>query len=308
MSLISAPVTNILRCSLHDGPGIRTVVYLKGCAMRCAWCHNPETLSPRPQLQFFGHLCIGCGECLTACPHACHRAEEGRHIIDFDRCIGCGRCAEACPAGASVLCGEEMTVEQVMETVRRDKGYYRRSGGGITLSGGECLLHPEFTAALLSACRAEGIHTCIETALFVEREALDRVRGLVDLYYCDCKLPDEDSHRRLTGRGQGRILDHIRLLTARGERVILRIPMIPAVNDTPEMLSAFAELIPTLGVDTVELLRYNNLGEDKYERCGMAPPTVQAMPQEMSEMEAKRDFLAARLPAVRVLLRAGKKA
>lgn len=300
MSVITAPVTNISRCSLHDGPGIRTVVYLKGCAMRCPWCHNPETRFAERQMLFLTDKCIGCGRCLAACPMHCHRDEAGAHVFDRTGCVACGKCAEVCPIGALSLSGEEMSVEQVMQTVRRDSHFYRRSGGGITVSGGECLLYPQFTAALLRTCRAEGIHTCIETALGVRREAVEQVMPYVDLFFCDCKLPTPEKHLAYTGMAQQPVLEHIRFLAQCGKQIILRIPIIPTVNDSTEDIDAFARLLPTLGVTRVELLRYNNLAQTKYEVAGMSYTAFAPDPQTPERMEQIRASLAAALPELQV--------
>lgn len=267
---LTAAITNIARGSLHDGPGVRTVVYFKGCALRCRWCHNPETLERGREILFLQSKCIHCGHCVMVCP--AHHVIRGKDV-EFLRegCAACGKCAESCPAGALSLCGEKKSLEEVFAEVRKDSHYYARSGGGVTLSGGECLLQPEFAGALLEKCRAHGIGTAIESALFVPWENVERVEKVTDWFFLDFKHPDSEAHRQWTGQGNERILENIRRLSRLVEgRITIRIPMIPGVNDTPETLENFGAVISTFGagVSGVELLRYNHLAESKYRIAG----------------------------------------
>lgn len=267
---VSALITNISRGSLHDGPGIRTVVYFKGCGLRCQWCHNPETLSFQPQILFSSTKCIGCGKCVTVCPNH-HLFQDGRIVFQREDCSGCGRCADCCPANALCLAGEHMTVEQVMKEVEKDRHFYAMSGGGVTFSGGECLLYPEFVAAAAKACRKLGIHTAVETALFVPWENIACVQEQIDLFFVDLKLADEEKHKEYTGQSQKKILDNLRTLVKTGANVIIRIPLIPHVNDTADNMWEFAGIIRTLEgtVCGVELLKYNYLAESKYALLDM---------------------------------------
>ncbi|MBR4867464.1 MAG: glycyl-radical enzyme activating protein [Clostridia bacterium] len=266
---VTAVITNIARASLHDGPGIRTVVYFKGCGLRCAWCHNPETLTGKAEILYAPVKCIACGRCIELCP-ACHSPSDTKMVFDRRAGTRCGKCADLCPTGALSKCGEEMTLEEVLAQLRKDAHYYAQ-GGGVTLSGGECLLQSEFAAALLERLRAEGIHTAIESALFVPREALDRVIPHTDLFFADCKLPDPIRHRQYTGAENHRIMENLDYLTqAAPGRVICRIPLIPGVNDAPEDMDAFAALLSPMAerLQAIELLRYNPLGESKYTMSG----------------------------------------
>ena len=289
---ITATVTNISRCSLHDGPGVRTVVYLKGCGLRCRWCHNPETLSAKPEIMYIPTKCIHCGRCLELCPE--HHVVDGNDMKFIrEGCIKCGKCAQNCPAGALEMSGKTMTVEEVFQEVVKDKHYYDSTGGGITLSGGECLLHPEFSAALLKKCKDEGIHTTIETASYVSWESVEMVLPFVDLVYADLKIADPEKHREYTGQDNYKIIENIRKMSGIHSNIILRTPLIPGVNDSEEEMAAFAKIINTLGegVQAAELLRYNNLASAKYELIGKEFESFGAGPQEKEQMEILKEAL-----------------
>ena len=296
---LTAAVTNISRCSLHDGPGVRTVVYLKGCGLQCRWCHNPETLSPLPEILFVPGKCIGCGRCVCVCPDQ-HILRDGRIAFLRNGCTACGKCVQRCPTGALTICGESMCVDEVRAEVLKDRHYYGPSGGGVTLSGGECLLHSAFTAALLKACRAQGIHTAIESALFVPWTAIESVMEYVDLFFLDLKIADPEKHRLYTGQSNERILDNLhRLSHAVTGKITLRIPMIPGVNDSKEDLRKFGGLISSLGagVTAVELLRYNHLAQSKYLLCGRDYEAFAVQPQSDEEMNVLCRDLSSHLPS-----------
>lgn len=263
-------ITDISRCSLHDGPGVRTVVYFKGCGLRCKWCHNPETFTVVKDMMFLSTKCIKCGRCLEVCPQ-CHTVVDNEMQIDRSACKHCGRCVESCPAGALQMVGREVTVEEVMSEIRKDSHYYEMSSGGVTLSGGECLLQSEFAAALLEKCKEERIHTAIETALFVSWASVERVLPCVDLVYADLKLAEGWKHKEYTGQSNERILSNLKRLSEAGKQVIVRIPLIPGVNDAPDEIEKLGDVIGTLGsgVQAVEVLKYNYLAETKYQSIGL---------------------------------------
>lgn len=267
---VSGIVTNISRGSIHDGPGIRTVVYLKGCGLQCKWCHNPETLSTSPDVLFSSVKCIHCGRCLIICPE--HHKVDGDHM-KFDRigCLKCGKCAEACPTGALMICGKPMTVQEVMEEVCKDFEYYKVSGGGVTLSGGECLLQPMFSSELLKQAKNLGINTAVESAFFVSWDSIETVIPFVDLFFADLKLADSQKHKFYTGQDNVVIIKNIKKLAERAEkRIIIRIPLIPGINDSKKEMSKFASIIRNFGngISGIELLRYNYLARSKYEILG----------------------------------------
>ncbi|HHX44114.1 MAG TPA: glycyl-radical enzyme activating protein [Chloroflexi bacterium] len=263
-------ISDIQRFSIHDGPGIRTTVFFKGCNLRCFWCHNPETLALRPELQLYLDRCIGCGACFQACPHGAHVLEDGVHRFLCERCQGCGACAETCFAQALVLVGEWKTVDEVLTEVLRDRAFYETSGGGVTLSGGEPLLQPEFAVALLTACREEGLHTAIETAAQLPWERIAAVLPVTDLVMMDVKLLDPERHQAATGADNARILANARRLGAAGVPLIVRTPIVPGVNDTAEdvtAIAAFAAELPSLLY--YELLPFHPMAASKYDSLGM---------------------------------------
>jgi pyruvate formate lyase activating enzyme len=297
-------VTDIQRFSVHDGPGIRTTVFLKGCNLRCLWCHNPETIHPRAELQVLPARCIACGACLTACPQGAHvlaAAGPGngdRHRIGGQRadsepvpisgrefrrdlCRACGACAAGCYAGALTLVGKELTAEEVLAEVLQDRRFYENSGGGMTLSGGEPLFQRDFSMELLRQAKAAGLHTAVETNLAWPWEHVAAAAELADLMIVDVKHADSDAHRRWTGQGNEDVVANLarlgggmgapRVLTG-GEiaPLVVRTPVVPGVNDTPEQIGRIADLLVGLGsLAYYELLPYHPLGSGKYESLGM---------------------------------------
>jgi len=251
-------IFHIARTSLHDGAGIRTVVYFKGCNMHCRWCHNPKGLECKKELFFHQNKCIGCGICETICPHILRVGE-----IDRDACIACGNCAKNCPANALEVIGNQMSVEELYSVIAKDRAYYDRSGGGVTLSGGECLLYPEFVAALLKKCKENDIHTLIESAFHVPWEHIASVLPYTDMFYADVKHMDSDIHKKYTGVSNERILENITRLAGMTKQIVLRTPAIPGVNDDPENLSRTEQFAHSLGLEH-EVLKYNNLAKSKY--------------------------------------------
>ena len=267
--MTTANVFNISRCCVDDGPGIRTTVFLKGCPLRCLWCHNPESQRSTKEITFDPRKCTACGRCAAACPAGCHQIAEGVHAYDRDACARCGVCAEACRAESLTLVGREMSVDEVVAESVRDRIFYQNSGGGVTISGGEPLAHPAFTAELLRRLRAEGIHTAIETSGYCAPERFREIALLCDLLLFDLKETDPVLHRKYTGVELAPILDNLRMAGALGVPVHLRMPIIPGLNDRDahfHAAAAIAREIPTLV--TAQVMPYHKLGAYKYETLG----------------------------------------
>lgn len=293
-NLATGIVFDIRRYSIHDGPGIRTTVFLKGCALSCLWCHNPESQASGPDLVLRENRCIKCGACVETCPHGAITWTDDGPVTDRSKCRRDGRCATVCYAEARALAGRTMTVDEVMEIVERDRPFYEESGGGLTLSGGEPLLQPYFSAALLKAAKARGIHTALDTCGHASWKSLDRLRRDVDLFLYDLKVMDEGRHRLYTGAPNHRILENLRALAARGHRIVLRVPVVPGINDDEENLEAlrrFAAGLPNLA--GLDLLPYHRIGVDKYARVGRTYPLPGTLPPPRERIAAVAETLAA---------------
>jgi pyruvate formate lyase activating enzyme len=286
-------VFDIKGFAVHDGPGIRTTVFLKGCPLRCDWCHNPESQSDKPVLAQFPRNCIGCGKCLTRCPNGALSRGEAQIIIDRALCRGCGTCAQTCYAEALVLRGKVMTVEEVMAEVRTDIPFYNNSGGGMTISGGEPLHQPEFALALLKAAKAEGIHTCLDTSGYAPWAILERVLPYVEMVLYDLKGVSPALHRARTGRPNSMIMENLQALTSDGVAVKVRLPMVPGYNDNEEAVRDMARFLAGLKhVPPVEMLPYHRLGESKYEALGIQSG-LHLDPPERASIEALAELLRA---------------
>ncbi len=267
---MTATITDIKRFAVHDGDGIRTTVFFKGCPLRCVWCHNPETLTAAPQLAYFSHKCTGCGACAAVCP--AHKMLNGTHALDRTVCRACGRCVTACPNDALKVYGRTVTVDEVLTILLEDKPFYDSSGGGITLSGGECLLQADFCAALLAQCKAHGLNTAVDTCGHVPRAALDAVIPYTDTFLYDLKAFDPAVHQRCTGATNERVLDNLRYLDEHGCRIEIRIPYVPQYNDTEiDKLAAFVKNLKN--VVRVRVLPYHNYAASRYTALGM-PDTL----------------------------------
>lgn len=258
---MTATIFDIQRSSFVDGPGIRTTVFFKGCNMRCAWCHNPESQSPKKEMLFHKNRCINCGKCKEKCAYS------------LEICSFCEKCTIVCPSDAREICGKEYTVDALLTEILKDKVYYEQSGGGVTLSGGECMLKIDFLEILLKKCKENGIHTALDTAGHVPFEYFERVLPYTDLFLYDVKCFDTELHARYTGVTNKLILENLGRLLSLGTPMWIRIPVISGVNDTSEEMAKIRHFLATYGTpERIELLPYHALGEHKYEALGRSAP------------------------------------
>jgi glycyl-radical enzyme activating protein len=261
-------VFDVQRGALHDGPGVRTTVFLKGCPLRCAWCHNPESWHSVAELAFDQEKCTDCLACLQDCLGGAHQEKDGRHVYDRRHCLACGSCVASCDPGGLVLFGREMTVPEVMAIVERDQPFYSKSGGGLTVSGGEPLSQPLFTLELLRAAKVRAIPTCLDTSGEGRAQDLQSLLPFVDLVLFDYKATGTVRHRELTGSDGTRILANLDEVLASGVRLVLRAPLVPGVNDDDAHLDAIAGIAAGGGVEVVEVMPYHAFGSDKRLRLG----------------------------------------
>ena len=260
-------VFDIKKFSIHDGPGIRTTVFFKGCPLSCWWCHNPESQASEPELVFRESRCIRCGACLEVCTQGAISWDGDVVSTDGERCTLCGDCVQVCYAEAREIAGQEMTAAQVMTEIERDIPFYDESDGGVTFSGGEPLLQRDFLLALLRACKEKEIHTALDTCGFATWETLDSIRKHVDLFLYDLKLMDDAKHRKFTGVSNKLILANLQALSLRGHDIILRVPIIPGINNDNEnirQIGTFAAALPHL--NQVDILPYHHAAVEKYRR------------------------------------------
>ena len=274
-------VMSVQRFSLHDGPGVRTTAFLMGCNLRCRWCHNPESFLMKRRMMFYQNRCVGCGRCVTLCNRSAHVFAEDGHHMDPSRCIGCNRleaCAQICPAEAMVMCGKEYTPEELVRLLAKDRVFYAEDGG-VTFSGGEALLQDEFLGECLRRCKAQGLHTCVDTAgqpFRRDPEWLDRfneLMSLTDLFMLDLKQFDSKLHVELTGKDNANILDMARYLSDNGKEMWIRHVLVPGVTDDENDLRKMSDFIASLKtVSRVEILPYHTLGVSKWQKLGIPYP------------------------------------
>ncbi|MHB1000820.1 MAG: glycyl-radical enzyme activating protein [Armatimonadota bacterium] len=260
-------IFDIQRFSIHDGPGIRTTVFLKGCPLNCAWCHNPESQYNKPEIAFYSHKCIGCGRCFKSCVNG--GIIPGDEHIDRAKCVVCGACAKLCPPEALRLIGRVAPVDEVVGVVMRDQPFYKTSGGGATISGGEPLFQYEFSRCLLRALKENGLHTAIETCGLASWEKVSGLAEFTDLFLYDIKVIDAAKHKSLCGVDNALIMQNARRLAETGKEILIRTPIIPGCNDSPDDIRALGEFVLSLsGQRKLELMPYHKIGSGKYEALG----------------------------------------
>ena len=272
-------IYNIQRFSIYDGPGARTVVFFKGCNLHCWWCHNPESISGKRQLLLYPEKCIGCGECFHRCPQGAHGIDaKGLHRIDRDLCAACFDCVDHCYAEALVSVGQEVDIAYLKKAIMTDLPYYRRSGGGVTFSGGECMLQIGFLREMLTVCREASIHTAVDTAGHVDWSYFERILDVTDLFLYDLKAADSEVHKDLTGVSNERIIANLKKLSDLHRCIHVRIPLIPGANDGE--IEGIAKLLTGLRVEQVTILPYHTLGVSKNESLGNTPHAFTVPAQE----------------------------
>jgi len=279
------------RFAVHDGPGIRVAVFLKGCPLQCWWCHSPESQSPRPEILLKTDRCLVCGTCVPFCRHDAITQTDDGYETNRARCEVCGECVDACPADARTLAGRPMTVRELVAEIEKDRVFLERSGGGVTFSGGEPLMQPAFLGAAIASCRAAGWHTAVETSGYGTEEAMD-VAATADLVLFDLKLFDEEAHRRYTGVSNRLIHDNFLRIAASHQDVRVRVPLVPGITDGWDNLEAIARLAASAGVTRLDLLPYHTAGIAKYDRLGRAyrlsdtaPPAAESLADTRQRLE-----------------------
>ncbi len=282
-------VTDIQRFCMHDGPGVRSTVFLKGCPLRCFWCHNAETNLERAQVFFYANKCIACGGC-TPCPNGAHTLKGDTHVLDHEKCAACGKCANACPTNALTAVGKPMTSEEILAIALRDKAFYGKDGG-ITVSGGEPMLHPDRCIELLSLAKAVGLHTAVETSGYFPREKVEALCSVADLLLWDIKDTDDERHKKNTGVSNGKILENLRLADECGGKIVLRCILLKGINFNDEHLNAVRALFKSLknGVK-IEFLNCHSLGNSKREALGLPVRDLKQYELTKEEMAYAQTF------------------
>lgn len=306
-SILTGKFYDLQGFSVHDGPGIRLTCFMKGCPLRCLWCHSPESQAFPTELNWMEIKCVGtekCGRCIDACPNnAISPGKKKKSLtgdeeitlvtVDRDKCTNCGACAKACTAKALYMCGTDYTVEEIMERVRRDKPFFKTSGGGVTISGGECLCQPEFLLDLLKKCKDEDVHTAVDTTGFVPWHVIETILPYTDLFLYDIKNMDSNLHKQGTGVPNELILENAKKIADAGGKLVIRVPVMPMYNDSVDMFDELGKFVASLGdaVEVVQLLPYHTLGTVKWERLGRKGPVIEAVPPSDELIQSRKEQL-----------------
>ena len=297
--MLATPMKNgvifdIRKYSIHDGPGIRTTVFFKGCPLRCWWCHNPEGQDVEPELVYRKSRCLGCDECSKSCQREAISLVAQSISVNREKCVPCNNCCRVCPSDALSIAGKQMTVKEILEEIEKDRTFYEESRGGVTFSGGEPLMQPDFLNALLNECKERAIHTAVNTCGFAQYEIIDRMRDKVDLFLYDIKTMDNRKHRKYTGASNEQILKNLKKLAESGSSIVISFPIIPSINDDDKNVTRTAEFISSLpNIQQVNLLPYHRAGIEKYKNLGkpykldkIQPPSNQRVKSVKEKMEA----------------------
>ena len=283
---MKAKIFEIKRFAVHDGDGIRTTVFFKGCPLKCVWCHNPESLSAKSEIAYYSHKCIGCGDCVSTCLYGAHEIRNGVHVFDRNKCVACGKCVENCLSSALTLYGKDYSVDEVANILLKDKDFFLNSNGGITLSGGECLLHADFCATLLKKMKENGINTAVDTCGFVSKSALDKVIPFTDVFLYDVKAFDKNTHLKCCGQDNETILNNLLYLDSLGCKTEVRIPYVPEYNDKEiEKIGEFLSKLNNL--TKVRLLAYHSYAGTKYKSLDLENTLPQKHPSQEELAVAK---------------------
>jgi len=280
-------IFDIKKYAIHDGPGIRTTVFFKGCPLNCWWCHNPEGLAMPAHRLYHRDRCIGCGECIDACPEVAITLSPSGVMTDLARCTHCGTCAETCPAEAHELIGRVMTVDDIVREIEQDILFYDESGGGVTFSGGEPLMQPEFLLRFLDACGKLDIHRTVDTAGYADAELLLKVAERTEFFLYDLKHMDSEKHRKYTGVPNERILSNLELLAKHGAKITIRIPIIPGINSDDENIDRMGSFLSSLrGVRDISILPYHSAAKNKYRKLGIEYRPGEVLPPSDDQMRS----------------------
>lgn len=264
-----AILMDIKRFAVHDGPGLRTTLFLKGCSLKCIWCHNPEGICRETQMAYYAHKCIGCGECVKVCPTGAHQISEAGHTFDREKCIFCGKCVDVCLGDALTLFGREINVDEAYEIATEDALFYR-DNGGVTISGGEPLLYPDFIRALFTKLKADSIHTAVDTCGNVPWDRFEKVLPVTDLFLYDIKHIDPDAHKKLTGAENYHISENLKKLSDVGAKIEIRMPLVPKANDDEKTLRGIGDFLQKLNITKMKVLPYHSMARSKYAALGMS--------------------------------------
>lgn len=286
---MKAIITDIKRFAVHDGNGIRTTVFFKGCPLKCVWCHNPEGISPKTQIAYYEHKCINCGMCVNVCENKAHIIADGKHTFDRKLCVACGKCETVCLGDALKIYGKEYSVDELLPFLIEDKDFYDNSDGGVTLSGGECLIHADFCTELLKKLKEKNINTDVDTCGFVPREAFDKVMPYTDTFLYDIKAIDENVHIKCTGQSNKQILENIKYIDSENKAIEVRIPYVPNYND--EQIRKIAKFMQELkNVKRVKILPYHNYAVSKYTALNIKNTLQKTLPTD-SEIQKAKNYL-----------------
>lgn len=289
--MMKGSITSIQRMSIHDGPGIRSTVFFKGCNFRCKWCHNPETWVAEKQLQIVNSRCISCGSCVSACSQSLISLVTDGISVDRTNCKACGDCVEQCASGALSIAGIEIDAQEVVEQLLRDKIYYEQSGGGVTLSGGEPLLQIYFAKEILELCKQYKIHTAVETNLSVSRKTIELLHPFVDLWLVDLKIADDVLHREWTGSTNKNTINNLRFLNEKKAEIIVRTPIVPGVNDSPEAITAICELLNKISIKQYDIIPFHTLGFDKFNSLGIQNPLADMLYRKVDSFDSLKNIV-----------------